>query len=123
MKHVQRCRCKLLFNLSEKDAAAKDVIWAVAGYFCNVSEDVRNLLFKLSEKDMFDSHVARAVMKSNYQSCADFLVQSLLSHQTNLQQTCGSLSSGEQSNSPAASFAEHLRWQKVPFSKPKRGGL
>ena len=55
---------KLLLKLSEKDEAARDVIWVVARNFDNLPDAVRNLLFKFSEKNAAAGGVAGAVARN-----------------------------------------------------------
>ncbi len=49
---------KLLFKLADREEAAKDVAWAIAGNFDALPNDVRNMLFQLVEKDEIAEVVA-----------------------------------------------------------------
>ncbi len=51
-------------NSLKRNEAAEWVVWAVARNFGKLPEDVRNLLFKLSEKDAAAGAVAWAVAKN-----------------------------------------------------------
>lgn len=54
----RRIFCNVLKELAEKDYAAEYVVWAVADNFEKLPEEVRNLLFKLAEKDFPKRNVA-----------------------------------------------------------------